>query len=83
MSESDPVPRGCPGDVERAADVLGSPDGDPRRHLGLTVLRRAPGPGPAGAVTAVRLGEAGAARETEAAGGLDDDGVAAAHRRTC
>lgn len=74
MSESDPVPRGCPGDVERAADVLGSPDGDPRRHLGLTVLRRASGPGPAGAVTAVRLGEAG---------GLDDDGVAAAHRRTC
>ncbi|MFC8306403.1 hypothetical protein ACFUMJ_04785 [Streptomyces olivaceus] len=77
MSESDPVPRGCPGDVERAADVLGSPDGDPRRHLGLTVLRRAPGPGPAGAVTAVRLGAA------EASEGLDDDGVAAAHRRTC
>ncbi|MBZ6256006.1 hypothetical protein KVH22_10605 [Streptomyces olivaceus] len=77
MSESDPVPRGCPGDVERAADVLGSPDGDPRRHLSLTLLRRAPGPGPAGAVTAVRLGAA------EAAGGLDDDGVAAAHRRTC
>ncbi|MFC8005188.1 hypothetical protein ACFUCH_07405 [Streptomyces olivaceus] len=74
MSESDPVPCGCPGDVERAADVLGSPDGDPRRHLGLTVLRRASGPGPAGAVTAVRLG---------AAEGLDDDGVAAAHRRTC
>ncbi|MBZ6173220.1 hypothetical protein KVH24_32045 [Streptomyces olivaceus] len=76
MSESDPVPRGCPGDVERAADVLGSPDGDPRRHLGLTVLRRASGPGPAGAVTAVRLGTAGTAE------GLDDDGVAAAHRWT-
>ncbi|MBZ6204350.1 hypothetical protein ACH4NO_00630 [Streptomyces olivaceus] len=67
MSESDPVPRGCPGDVERAADV---------RHPGLTVRRRASGPGPAGAVTAVRLGEAGAAE------GLDDDGVAAAHRWT-
>ncbi|MFF7553127.1 hypothetical protein ACFZA9_09600 [Streptomyces olivaceus] len=76
MSESDPVPRGCPGDVARAADVLGSPDGDPRRHLGLTVLRRASGPGPAGAVTAVRLGEAGAAE------GPAVDGVAAAHRRT-
>ncbi|MGV9987368.1 hypothetical protein [Streptomyces olivaceus] len=76
MSESDPVPRGGPGDVERAADVLGSPDGDPRRHLGLTVLRRASGPGSADAVTAVRLGEAGAAE------GLDDHGVTAAHRWT-
>ncbi|MFJ7240403.1 hypothetical protein ACIQWB_25185 [Streptomyces olivaceus] len=72
MSESDPVPRGCPGDVERATDALGSPDGDLRRYPGPAVLRRAPGQ--AGAVTAVRLGEAGAAE------GLDDDEVAAAHR---